>query len=133
MSILLDTHVWLWWLTGAPQLKRREREALDRMAAVELPFIASISIWEGEMLVTKGRLVPKEPFDLWIRRMTAPDTVRIIDLDADVIVAVHSLPKSFHGDPADRLIVATACAHGLKLATHDRLIRRSRLAPMWKA
>lgn len=132
MSVLFDTHLWLWWLTGAPQMKRQEREAIDRMAAVRLPFISSISMWEAEMLVSRGRLVPKEPFDLWIRRMTAPDTVRIIELDADVIVSLHSLPQSFHGDPADRLIVATARAHGFTLATHDSSIRRSRLAPIWK-
>jgi PIN domain nuclease of toxin-antitoxin system len=132
LSVLLDTHVWLWWLTGAPQMKRSEREALDRMAAAQLPFISSISIWEGEMLVSRGRLIPKEPFDTWIRRMTAPDTIRVLQLDADVIVSLHSLPKSFHGDPADRLIVATARAHGLTLATHDSLIRRSRMAPIWK-
>ena len=113
-------------------MKRKEREALDRMASVQLPFISSISIWEGEMLVSRGRLVPNEPFDLWIRRMTAPDTIRIIGLDADVIVSLHSLPKSFHGDPADRLIVATARAHGLTLATHDSSIRRARLAQIWK-
>jgi PIN domain nuclease of toxin-antitoxin system len=132
LNILLDTHVWLWWLTGATQLKRKEREAIDRTAAVQLPFISSISIWESEMLVSRGRLVPNEPFDLWIRRMTAPDTVRIIDLDTDVIVSLHSLPKSFHGDPADRLIVATARTHGLTLVTHDASIRRSRLTPIWK-
>jgi PIN domain nuclease of toxin-antitoxin system len=132
LSILLDTHVWLWWLTGAPEMKRKERETIDRIATVQLPFISSISIWESEVLVSRGLLVPNEPFDLWIRRMTAPDTVRIVQLDADVIVSVHSLPKSFHGDPADRLIVATARAHGLTLATHDSSIRRSRLVPIWK-
>ena len=113
-------------------MRLRIREAIDRMAAVQLPFISSISIWEAEMLVSRGRLAPKEPFDLWIRRMTAPDTVRILALDADVIVSLRSLPKSFHGDPADRLIVATARAHGLTLATHDSSIRRSRLATIWK-
>lgn len=105
---------------------------MDRLAALQLPFISPISIWEAEILVAKGRLLPKEPFDLWIRRMTAPDTIRIVNLDADVIVSLRSLPKSFHGDPADRLIVATARAHGLQLATDDSRIRRSRLAKIWK-
>jgi PIN domain nuclease of toxin-antitoxin system len=132
LSILLDTHVWIWWLTGAPEMKRQEREAIDKLAASQLPFISSISIWESEMLVSKNRLLPKEPFESWIRRMTAPDTVRIVPLDTDVIISLHSLPKAFHGDPADRLIVATARAHGLALATHDSVIRRSRLASLWK-
>ena len=132
MSVLLDTHVWLWWLTGSPRMPARQREALDQQAARELPFIAAISMWEAQMLVSRGRLVPSEPFDQWIRRMTAPDTVRILPLDSDVVVALHELPASFHGDPADRLIVATARAHALQLATDDSAIRRSRLARLWK-
>jgi PIN domain nuclease of toxin-antitoxin system len=110
----------------------RDREALDQLATRELPFIAAISIWEAQMLVSRRRLIPNEPFDNWIRRMTAPDTIRILSLDADVVVSLHALPESFHGDPADRLIVATARAHALPLATHDSAIRRSRLVRLWK-
>ena len=84
------------------------------------------------MLVSRKRLTLNEPFDPWIHRMTAPDTVRTLPLDADVVSTLHELPSSFHGDPADRLIVATARAHALTLATHDRRIRRSRLATIWK-
>jgi PIN domain nuclease of toxin-antitoxin system len=49
------------------------------------------------------------------------------------VVALDALPRSFHGDPADRLIVATARAHRIPLATHDRGIRRSRAVPLWRA
>ncbi len=132
MSVLLDTHVWLWWLTGARQLRATERKALDQLALQHLPFIAAISIWEVQMLVARGRVVPTEPFEPWIRRMTAPDTIRILPLNADVVVGLHGLPATFHGDPADRIIAATARAHALPLATHDSAIRRSRLAKIWK-
>ncbi len=132
MSVLLDTHVWLWWLTGSTHMRARQRQALDQLAAHELPFIAAISMWEAQMLVSRGRLIPAEPFDRWIRRMTAPDTVRILPLDSDVVVSLHELPTSFDGDPADRLIVATARAHALPLATHDSAIRGSRLARLWR-
>jgi len=84
------------------------------------------------MLVSRNRLMPNEPFDPWIHRMTAPDTVRIVPLDADLVSELNVLPSSFHGDPADRLIVAAARTHSLPLATHDRRIRRSRLATLWK-
>jgi PIN domain nuclease of toxin-antitoxin system len=132
VSPLLDTHIWLWWLTGAPDLNRTSREALDHLAAQELPFISAISIWEAQMLIARRRLTIQESFAIWIRRMTAPDMIRILPLDASVVVAVHDLPASFHGDPADRIIVASAIAHGLTLATQDRAIRQSRLIKLWK-
>ncbi len=132
MSVLLDTHIWLWWLTGAERIGADERDALARAAERELPFVSAISLWEAQMLVSRRRLTPAEPFERWIRRMTAPDLVRVIPLDADIVVALHELPESFHGDPADRLIVATARAHGLALATHDANIRRSRTVKLWR-
>jgi PIN domain nuclease of toxin-antitoxin system len=113
-------------------MRTRERQSLDRLAERELPYIASISMWEAQMLVSRKRLIPSEPFDRWIRRMCASDVVRILPLDVEVVVAVHALPSTFHGDPADRLIVATARTHGLSLATKDRRIRRSRLIQIWK-
>jgi PIN domain nuclease of toxin-antitoxin system len=129
---VLDTHIWLWWLSGSPRIHPRESKALDALAMRDPPFIAAISIWEAQMLVSRGRLILNEPFDSWIHRMTATNTIRTLPLDADVVASVHALPASFHGDPADRLIVATARTHALALATRDRNIRRSRLATLWK-
>ncbi|MEQ1883030.1 MAG: PIN domain-containing protein [Burkholderiales bacterium] len=56
----------------------------------------------------------------------------VLPLDRDVVIALDSLPASFHGDPADRVIVATARTHAIPLATHDGAIRRSRLVKFWK-
>jgi PIN domain nuclease of toxin-antitoxin system len=50
----------------------------------------------------------------------------------EVVIALHQLPEGFHGDPADRLIVASALAHGLVLATHDQAIRTSAVIPIWQ-
>lgn len=133
MSILLDTHIWLWWLTDADRVSDKERSALGGMAErEEPPFVAAISLWEAQMLVSRGRVTPLDPFERWMRRISAADVVRVIPLDADIVIALHALPVSFHGDPADRLIVATARAHGLPLATRDARIRRSRLVTLWK-
>ena len=54
------------------------------------------------------------------------------ELGVEVVLALDALPASFHGDPADRLIVATARAHAMPLATQDAAIRRSRAAKLWK-
>ena len=56
----------------------------------------------------------------------------VVPLSVEVVLALDGLPSSFHGDPADRLIVATARAYTMPLATHDTAIRRSRAARLWK-
>lgn len=132
MNVLLDTHVWLWWLLGSDKLAVSERVALDRLASRHAIRLAAVSLWEVQMLHAKGRLTLDRSFGAWIRDATASDTIEISPLDVDVVVALDALPASFHGDPADRLIVATARAHRMPLATHDRTIRRSRTIPIWK-
>ncbi len=131
MSVLLDTHVWLWWLLGSERLPRRERAALDRLASRHAVRIAAVSLWEAQMLHAKGRLTLDRSFEAWIRDAAATGVIDIAPLDVEVVVALNGLPAAFHGDPADRLIVATARAHGMPLATHDRMIRRSRATRLW--
>ena len=130
---LLDTHVWLWWLLGSPRLPAKERTALDRLGSRGRVRLAAVSLWEAQMLHAKGRLTLDRAFDVWIREAAAVGVVEVVPLDVEVVIALADLPMTFHGDPADRLIVATARAHRLSLATHDRAVRRSRLVTVWKA
>ena len=130
--ILLDTHVWLWWLLGSFRLSAKERAAVDRLASRGAVRLAAVSLWEAQMLHAKGRLTLDRAFDVWLREAAATGVVEILPLDVDVVIALATLPATFHGDPADRLIVATARAHRVPLATHDRAIRRSRLVTLWK-
>ena len=132
--LLLDTHVWLWWLLGQPELSAAERDALDALAAAgSLPGISAISLWEAQMLARKGRLELDAALADWLPTAAAAETVTVLPLDVAVVFALDALPAGFHGDPADRIIVATARAHGLPLATRDKSIRRSRAARLWKA
>lgn len=130
--MLLDTHIWIWWLTGGGDLSRTERDALDAEAGLQSLRISAITLWEAQLLYERGRLVLHTPFETWLLEATAPGVVEVFPLDIAVILEVNRLPPSFHGDPADRIIVATARAFGVALATHDRKIRRSRLAQLWK-
>jgi PIN domain nuclease of toxin-antitoxin system len=128
--ILLDTHVWIWWLLGSEQLAVQERNALDRLASRAALRLAAVSLWEAQMLHAKRRLLLDRSFDGWIRE--AAGVVEVLPLDVEVVTALDKLPRTFHGDPADRLIVATARARRMSLATHDRLIRKSRVVSIWK-
>ena len=132
--LLLDTHVWLWWLLGQPELTNKERDRLDALAAAGTPpGLSAISLWEAQMLAAKGRLNVDAQLTHWLPTAAAQESVTLIPMDVAVILSLDNLPTTFHGDPADRIIVATARAHGLPLATRDVNIRRSRVAKIWRA
>jgi PIN domain nuclease of toxin-antitoxin system len=132
LNVLLDTHIWIWWLTSESPISARERQALDRAAENRELHLAAISVWEAQVLHARKRIELPVPFADWISSAADPRMLTLLPLDIDVVIAAESLPPGFHGDPADRLIVATARAHGLALATHDSGIRKSRAAALWK-
>ncbi len=131
MRVLLDTHIWVKWLTPNAALSARELDGLDKAAAKRELHVAAISLWEVQVLHAKRRVELPLPFAEWLLRATDARAVTIVPLDIEVVTALDALPAKFHGDPADRLIVATARAHAMLLATHDRLIRRARVAKIW--
>ena len=61
MAVLLDTHVWVWWLSGSDRLSRREAAGLDDLAAKGQLRLAAISLWEVQMAFSKGRFIPADP------------------------------------------------------------------------
>jgi PIN domain nuclease of toxin-antitoxin system len=132
LSVLLDTHVWVWWLTPGSPLSGRERAALDAEAERRELYLSAISLWEAQMLHAKGRLELPLAFADWLEQAADERMLAVVPLDREVVAALDALPPSFHGDPADRLIVASARARALPLATHERAIRRSRLVQIWK-
>ena len=132
MKVILDTHIWVWWLLPDSPLPDRERIALDRIATDNGILLPAICLWEAQMLHRKKRIELPVPFPTWLRRATAADMLNVLPLNADTVTAVDDLPAAFHGDPADRMIVATARVHDLSLATHDDAIKKSRLVKIWK-
>jgi len=117
-ALLLDTHVVHWWSAEPKRISPRAREALD--AADEL-VVAAISWYELAWLARNGRIVVSVPVRSWLDGLAAQ--VRTIALGPAIADTAVALPASFPGDPADRLIYATAIEHGLKLVTKDRAIR----------
>jgi PIN domain nuclease of toxin-antitoxin system len=130
---LLDTHVWVWWLLGDPRLSDGDRHVLDGLPRGGRPMLCDISLWEVALLVQLGRLELTVPLESWLAVAAAATTVRVLPITPAVVAEMNRLPKAFHQDPADRLIVATARVHDLPLATHDGRILDSDLITRWRA
>ncbi len=110
MSVLLDTHIWLWWLTRGSPLSRAEHDALDAKAVRRELFRSAVSLWEAQVLHAKGRFELQLPFAEWLSRATDERMISVLPFSVEVVLALDALAASFHGDPADRLIIATARA-----------------------
>jgi PIN domain nuclease of toxin-antitoxin system len=120
-TVLLDTHVIQWWSAEPERLSRAATRALE--AANELA-VAGISWLELAWLAKHERIVVTIPVRSWLAQLAAQ--VRTVELTPAIADTAASLPSSFPGDPADRLIYATAIEHGWRLVTKDRRIRAHR-------
>lgn len=129
---VLDTHAWVGWVLGSPDLTAAERDGLDALASDRRPYLSAISLWEVAMLVNLGRLALDVPLPDWLARAAHPRTVRLVAITPAIAAGTAALPPTFHRDPADRLIVATCHELDAPLLTHDRLITRSRLVSRWR-
>jgi len=120
--ILLDTHVWVWWVHGDRMLG--ELKTTIEVREHEGLAVSAISCWEVSKLVERGRLqLPMELRD-WLDLALDPSGVSLIPLSPGIAAASTGLPGDFHRDPADQIIVATSRVHDLPLATFDEKIRR---------
>ena len=122
MRYLLDTHTLIWALEAPEQLPAPIQALLSDPA--NLPFgVAAITPWEIAMLASRGRLQLGRPVSDWLAAALNPNFVSLLPLLPPIAVDSCTLPGSFHADPADRMIVATARHHGLTLLTADAAIR----------
>jgi PIN domain nuclease of toxin-antitoxin system len=116
VSLLLDTHVILWWLTDDPALKDDVKARLDIDPDV---YVSAASVWEVAIKQSIGKLA--EPADL-------PEIVRDSGFRELPITAAHALAAGrlplIHRDPFDRVLVAQARCEGLTLASRDPRVRR---------
>ena len=118
--ILLDTHVLLWQERGDRRLGLQARRTLERALQIGDAAVSAISFWEVGMLIQKGRLDFLLDLDAWCQDLLDQGLVEI-PVDGRTAARAGLLPN-MHGDPADRLIVATALVGGHQLVTADRLI-----------
>jgi PIN domain nuclease of toxin-antitoxin system len=119
--ILLDTHLWVWWVHD-DHMPDELRATLE-LRAHEGFAVSAISCREVAKLVERGRLHLAMDLVSWLDIALGPSGVTLLPLSPRIAAASTSLPGEFHRDPADQIIVATSLIHDLPLATCDLKIR----------
>ena len=120
--IVLDTHVWIWWVAQPEKLSDKARQEIDTAMNESRIHISSISCWEVSLLVRKGRLALTTKPEDWVAKSEALPFFRFEAVDNRIALASNTV-SDLHDDPADRIIVATALVLGMPLVTKDRKIQ----------
>lgn len=114
----MDTQTILWWSFEPARLGQQTRRLIDQAWAAGEAAVSTVSFWETAMLHAKGRIAFTADVGLW-RQYLLDDGLHEIPVDGVTAVAAGSLDYP-RGDPADRLIIATAIIGGHQLVTTDR-------------
>lgn len=122
--LLLDTHIWVWMLEGlldesggAPGLAA----LLTRSAAASRLCVSDISCWEVAQKCAKGKLAFAVPPAVWLSQAEEAPGIHYLSVNRSVLV-VSSQLNGAHGDPADRILIASAKLYRIPLVTMDRRI-----------
>ena len=128
MKALLDTHVLIWWLNDRTRLSPAQREVVGSVRPEDPLLVSDISLWEVATLHGLGRIRLALPLREWLDKAAAPPLVQRHGISPAIAATVAALPDSFHRDPTDRILVATARVLGATLLTRDRRIVDAALA-----
>ena len=121
--IVLDTHVWVWWLDDPDALPARARKRVREAAADHAIYVSAISTWEVLLLNARKRLQFTMDAQDWVARSEALPFLHFVPVDNAIAIRAVRLAEPFHKDPADRIIVATAMTMGVPIVSSDARIR----------
>jgi len=115
MNLLLDTHIWLWWINQDNQLSAQHCAVIGEAENV---FVSAVSCWEVVMLHQRQRIALSKPLPEWF--YLGLEKANITVLPVTEAIAVKSAQLAFyHRDPADRFIIATALVNDCRLMSFD--------------
>lgn len=122
--MVVDTHALIWWLAGSSGLSTAARRALKRATAVAPAVASTISVLEIATAARRGRLKLSVPLDRWLDDAQLLPELRFEPVSVEIARTAGAFPSDLHGDPADRLIAATALVLGAPLITGDAELQR---------
>lgn len=121
-GLVIDTHVWLWLEADPDRLGKPARARIEQAARAGRLWVSVMSVWEIGMLVAKDRIRLSMPVDEWVRQASATPGMQMLGVIPEIALESTRLPDAPHGDPVDRLLIASARVHNLTLVTADEKI-----------
>ena len=129
--IVLDTHVLVWWVSGAKQLSAGAKRAIVRQIDERPVAVSAISMFEIATAVRRGRLDLAIPAEQWLADVRVLPDIAFEPVSVEIAEMAGQLSPGFPGDSADRIIVATAFALDAKLITADERLRATGISVVW--
>jgi len=121
MRILLDTHIFLWYVNGDKRLSNTWR---DRIRSLENEvYLSVVSIWETMIKYQLGKLSLPEPPQIYLPAQRTQHQILSLALDEPSVTYLAQLPP-LHRDPFDRILICQANVHGLNIMTDDNIVRK---------
>lgn len=120
--IVLDTHIWVWWVHNDEQLSEAYKEYIREREHDGLG-VSAISCWEVAKLVEYKRLELPVPTSDWFDMALHYPGITLLALTPQIAIESTQLPPPFHKDPADQIIVATARIYDCPIVSLDRKIK----------
>lgn len=128
MSILLDTHAFIWW-ADAPE--RLPENLLDRLSDPGETVLLSIaSLWEMQIKIGLGKLMLRQPLRTVVEEQQRDNAIGLLVIEPRHLWVLDKLP-AIHGDPFDRLLIAQAHCDGLMLASRDSQFDAYPIQRLW--
>jgi PIN domain nuclease of toxin-antitoxin system len=128
MKILLDTHSFLWFISGSERLSI---DARDKIADLDNELVlSSASLWEIAIKVSMGKLELLQPYSQLIPQRLEENDINILPIELNHLATVVGLPFH-HRDPFDRLIIAQALTEDLPVVSADRIFSQYSIKLIW--
>jgi len=120
MRLLLDTHIFLWYITGDSRIKPAVRRAIEDCEAV---YLSVVSLWEATTKYQLGKLPLPEPPHPWLIEQRESHGIDSLVLDEASVARLQTLPMH-HRDPFDRMLICQALQHDLQVVTVDSVLKK---------
>jgi len=116
VRLLLDTHSFLWFINGSPQISTNARTLIED--ASNQPLLSAASLWEMAIKLSLGKLSLAQPFEVLIPQQMRLNGIKLLGIEIEHTAAVSKLPFH-HRDPFDRLLIAQAMVEQIPIVSAD--------------